>query len=99
VVLYTCGQKKALGSLGHPCGRAAKALDEAGYEYEIRPLKGYRLALWTRPSRNRDRAEVRELSGTNEVPVLLLDDGTVISDSSRIVKWARAHPHAQGPPA
>jgi hypothetical protein len=38
VILYTCGQKKAMASLGHACGRAAKALDEAGYEYELRDL-------------------------------------------------------------
>jgi glutathione S-transferase len=50
---------------------------------------------WTRGSRDEDRAEVRELSGTNEVPVLVLDDGTVISDSRRIVKWAKEHPRAQ----
>jgi glutathione S-transferase len=97
VILYTCGQKKAMASLGHPCGRAAKALDEAGYEYELRPVKGYRFALWTRPSRNKDRAEIKALSGTNEVPVLVLDDGTVISDSSRIVNWAHDHPRAQPP--
>jgi hypothetical protein len=47
VILYTCGQEKALGSLGHPCGRAARALDQAGYEYEIRDLPGYRLLPWT----------------------------------------------------
>lgn len=95
MILYTCGQKKAAASLGHPCGRAAKALDKAGYEYELRPLKGYRLMPWTRPSRKQDRAEVIELSGTPEVPVLVLDDGTVISDSSRIVRWAKEHPREQ----
>ena len=47
MILYTCGQKKALGSLGHACGRAADALDEAGYEYEIRVMPGYRLMPWT----------------------------------------------------
>jgi glutathione S-transferase len=90
VILYTCGQKKRAGSLGHPCGRAAKALDDAGIEYELRPVPGYRLVAWTRLTRNKDRAEVKRLSGTNEVPILVLDDGEVISDSSRIVKWARA---------
>ena len=92
MILYTCGQKKRLGSPLHPCGWAAKALDEAGHDYEIRPLKGYRFVPWTRPFRKRDRRAVRELSGTNEVPVLVLDDGTVISDSRRIVRWAREHP-------
>jgi glutathione S-transferase len=94
MILYTCGQKKALGSLGHPCGRAAKALDNAGYEYELRSVGGYRFVPWTRPSRNKDRAEIKALSGTNEVPVLILDDGTVISDSSKIVRWAKEHPAA-----
>jgi hypothetical protein len=46
VVLYTCRQKKAAGRLGHPCGRAARALDEAGYEYEIKVVGGYRMAPW-----------------------------------------------------
>ena len=35
MILYTCGQTKAMASLGHACGRAANALDEAGYEYEL----------------------------------------------------------------
>jgi glutathione S-transferase len=91
VVLYTCGQKKALGRVGHPCGRAARALDAAGHEYELRTVKGYRLALWQRMSRKADRAEITRLSGTPEVPILVLDDGTVLSDSSRIVQWAREH--------
>jgi glutathione S-transferase len=51
---------------------------------------------WTRFSRKKDRALIRELSGTNEVPILLLEDGTVISDSSAIARWAREHPHAAG---
>jgi glutathione S-transferase len=94
VILFTCGLEK-LGNYSHPCGRAAKALDDAGYEYELRTVKGYRFVPWTRPSRKKDRAEVKALSGTNEVPVLILDDGEVISDSRRIVKWAREHPRAQ----
>lgn len=95
MILYTCGQKKAAASLGHPCGRAARALDKAGYEYELRPVKGYRLMPWTRLSRNDDRAEIKRLSGTNEVPILVLDDGEVISDSSRIARWAKEHPAAK----
>jgi glutaredoxin 2 len=55
-------------------------------------VKGYRLALWQRMSRKADRAEITRLSGTPEVPILILDDGTVLSDSSRIVQWAREHP-------
>jgi hypothetical protein len=32
------------------------------------------------------------LTGESFVPVLLLDDGTVIKDSNTIVAWARANP-------
>jgi len=95
MILYTCGQKNRGPGLAHPCARAAKALEKAGYEYELRPLGGYRLMPWTRSSRDEDRAVVRELSGTNEVPVLVLDDGEVISDSARIARWAREHPAAK----
>ena len=94
MILFTCGLKKT-GNLSHPCGRAAKALDEAGYEYELRAVKGYRLVPWTRMSRNKDRAEIKALSGTNEVPVLVLDDGEVVSGSGSIAHWAREHPKAQ----
>jgi glutathione S-transferase len=95
MLLYTCGQKKRLGSLGHPCGKAAKALDQAGYDYEIKVVGGYRLVPWTRGSRDDDRSEVRELSGTNEVPILVLDDGDVISGSGTIARWAREHPRGR----
>jgi glutaredoxin len=95
VILYTCAQKKALGSLGHPCGRAAKALDQAGYEYEIRDLPGYRLAPWTWGERRSDREEVRQLTGQINVPVLALDEGKTLVGSGRIVDWAKAHPAYQ----
>jgi glutathione S-transferase len=95
VLLYTCGQKKRAGSLGHPCGRAANALDQAGYEYEIKVVGGYRLMPWTWGGRDDDRAEVKEMSGTNEVPILVLDDGEVISGSGTIARWATEHPAAR----
>jgi glutathione S-transferase len=95
VILYTCGQKKAFWKTGHFCGRAALALDEARHEYEIRTVKGYRAVPWHRLTPKTDRAEITRLSGTPEVPILVLDDGSVISDSSRIVEWAREHPAAR----
>ena len=99
MILYTCGQKTHGPAFAHPCGRAGKALDEAGYEYELRTVKGYRFVPWTRLSRNQDRGEVKELSGTNEVPILVLDDGEVISGSGAIARWAREHPAAVRPPS
>jgi glutathione S-transferase len=96
MVLYTCGQKKLGPGFAHPCAKAGKALDAAGYEYEIKVVGGYRMAFWTWGSRGDDRTEVRELSGTNEVPILVLEDGEVISGSGTIARWAREHPAARG---
>ena len=93
MILYTCELGKAFGAapgpLAHPCGRAAKALDDAGHSYEQRTVKGGSLKFWTWPSRAKDRAEVERLSGQRAVPILVLDDGTVISGSSRIADWAK----------
>jgi glutathione S-transferase len=95
VVLYTCSERKRFGSLpgplAHPCGRAAKALDDARHEYELREVKGGAMKLWTWPSRARDRAEVERLSGQRAVPILVLDEGEVITGSAAIVGWAQAN--------
>jgi glutathione S-transferase len=88
VVLYTCGQKKFGPGFMHPCAKAGKALDAAGFEYEIRTVGGYRAMPWTWGRRGEDRTEVKHLSGTNEVPILVLDDGEVISGSGAIARWA-----------
>jgi glutathione S-transferase len=92
MLLYTCGQRKRGPAAVHPCAKAAKALDAAGYEYELKVVGTYRLMPWTWGTREDERAEVRELSGTNEVPILVLDDGEVISGSGTIARWAREHP-------
>jgi glutathione S-transferase len=95
MVLYTCTDGKIGGGLpgpiAHPCGRAAKALDDSGVSYEIKQVKGGTLKLWTLPSRARDRAEIERLSGQRSVPILVLDDGEVIAGSGSIVKWARGN--------
>jgi glutathione S-transferase len=95
VILYTCGQKKLGPGFAHPCARAGKALDAAGYEYEIKTVGGYRMAPWTWGSRGADREEVNRLSGTNEVPILVLDGGEVISGSGAIARWAKEHPRSR----
>jgi glutathione S-transferase len=95
VILYTCTDGKSFGGLpgpvAHPCGRAAKALDEAGHEYEWKKVNGGTLKFWTWPARASDRAEVEQLSGQRAVPILVLDDGEVITGSGAIVGWARDH--------
>jgi glutathione S-transferase len=95
MILYTCGQKTHGPAFAHPCGKAGKALDNAGYSYELKVVGSYRLLPWTRGNRDEERAEVKALSGTNEVPILVLDDGEVISGSGTIARWAREHPLAR----
>jgi glutathione S-transferase len=96
MILYTCGKETMGPGFAHPCAKAGHALDAAGYDYEIKTVKGYRLMAWTWGSRKADRKEVRDLSGTDEVPILVLDDGEVISGSGSIAKWAKKHPVAKG---
>jgi len=94
VILYTC----PFGTIGaplHPCGKAAKALDDAGITYETRKVKGGSLMLWTWLTRAQDRAEIERLSGQRWVPILVLDDGAVITGSGSIVTWAREHVSAK----
>jgi glutathione S-transferase len=91
MVLYTCESKDSMASV-HPCGKAVKALREAGHEFEWKTVKGGTLSFWTWPARGKDRAEVEQLSGQRAVPILVLDDGEVLSGSGTIVKWADANP-------
>jgi glutaredoxin len=89
--LYTCGQTDHAAALGHPCGRAAKALRDAGYDFDIEVVEGYRLMPWTRRGK---RDAIRELSGQEDVPVLVADGGEVVSGTGTIIAWAKAHPAA-----
>lgn len=95
MVLYVCAAGTIGGGLpgpvAHPCGRAAKALKDHGHDYEIKQMGGAKRMLWTLPSRARDRAEVERLSGQRDVPILVLDDGEVVTGSGAIVSWARQH--------
>ncbi|CAB4865548.1 MAG: hypothetical protein F2799_02150 [Actinobacteria bacterium] len=89
LILYTCGQQDSYGGIGHPCGRAGAALKDAGHPYKLEVVPGYRLLPWTRRGK---RAHVRALSGQENVPILVLDSGDVITGSGSIVKWAKANP-------
>ena len=76
----------------HPCGKAAKALDKAGYEYELETVPGFKNIPFTRRNDDDDRAEINRLTGQTDVPALVLDHGEAISGSSAIVDWAKANP-------
>ena len=96
MILYTCGQKTARARLRPSLRRRpARRSTRPATSYEIKVVGGYRLMPWTWGSRDEDRAEVKELSGTNEVPILVLDDGEVISGSGTIARWASEHPLAR----
>jgi glutathione S-transferase len=73
----------------HPCGVAAKALDDAGHEYEPKVVGGFKRIPFSRRGRRR---EIVSLTGQEDVPVLLLDDGTAVHGSGRIADWAAANP-------
>ena len=77
---------------GHPCGNAYRALREAGHDPEV--IRSYGLSILPDALFNRTagREEVKKLTGSTMVPVLVTDDGEVIKDSRRIADWARAHP-------
>jgi hypothetical protein len=79
---------------GHPCGNAYHALRDAGHDPEV--IKSYGLAVLPDVfNKTAGRQEVKRLTGgDNMVPVLVTDDGDVISDSKKIVAWAKAHPAA-----
>jgi glutathione S-transferase len=94
VILYTCGTKTMGPGVMHPCAKAGNALKDSGYEYELKTVKGYRLMPWTWRSREKDRAEIKELSGQTSVPILVLDDGEVIAGSGAIADWAKEHPYS-----
>lgn len=76
---------------GHPCGNAHRALREAGYEPEV--IKSYGLGILPDAlNRTQGRQEVKRLTGSLVVPVMVTDEGEAIADSRRIMDWAREHP-------
>lgn len=93
--LYVCWDTaKTYPLIGeHPCGVAYHALVDAGHDPEVKRAYG-----WTKlPSflnQTPGRRAARELTGSDEVPVLVLDDGEVVAGSEQIVFWAEANPAA-----
>jgi len=90
MVLYTCpaGKHGATTPLiKHPCGVAAKALDDAGHAYETKMVGGFKNLPFSRRGR---RDEIVSLTGLQDVPVLVTDDGAVVQGSDAIVAWAAA---------
>ncbi len=92
MVLYTCpaGTHGANAPLiKHPCGVAAQALDGAGHTYALKTVGGFKNVPFSRRGK---RGEIVELTGQQDVPVLILDDGSTVNGSAEIVAWAKSHP-------
>ena len=90
MTLYTCaGRKHGASTVKHACGVAAKALDEGGHRYEIEVVGGFKHVPFSRRGK---REKIVALTGQEDVPVLVTDDGTVVQGYKRIVEWARSAP-------
>ena len=86
--LHTCPARKHGATtplIQHPCGLAAKALDDAGVAYELQVAGGVKALGFTRRGK---RDHIRALTGQEDVPVLELDDGSAIAGTDAIVAWA-----------
>lgn len=85
--LYVC-----YGTFGpkqhHPCGKAHDALVAAGHRPQV--VKTY--GCYGTDRLFAGRREIKRLTGNYKVPTLVLDDGTIIDDSSNIVTWAHDNP-------
>lgn len=83
----------------HPCGTAYHALVDAGHDPEV--IRSYGAGMLPDALFNRTpgRREVKRLTGSSMVPVLVADDGQVVQGSERIAEWARAHPAGAAAPA
>ena len=91
--LYICwGTFQTPRPGGHPCANAHSALKEAGHEPEVVKVHGLGVGPKFLNVMTAGRREVEEISGQREVPVLVLDDGKVITDSKSIAEWAAANP-------
>jgi hypothetical protein len=92
--LYVCWGtfKPGLRDNGHPCHAAHQALLDAGHRPEV--VRSYGLTMLPDVPFNQTagRKRAKALTGSSQVPVLELDDGTAIADSHAIAAWAAAHP-------
>jgi hypothetical protein len=76
----------------HPCGEANAAIRRSGYAPEVVHAYGLGLAPGAVNRLTKGRREVKALTGNYWVPALVLDDGTVIHGSKKIIAWAEANP-------
>ena len=85
LTLYVCHIDEG-GPKPHACRRAQNALREHGHEFEkVIYARGHLFGLFTKGR----RPELKQMSGQEMLPVLLLADGATISGSANIIAWAK----------
>ena len=90
--LYVCwGTFNTPRPGGHPCHNAHTALTDAGWDPEVQKTYGWGLLG---DALNPTRKPIRDLTGSNWVPVLVTDEDELIQGSEKIVDWAQANPAA-----
>ena len=98
--LYVCwGTFQTPRPGGHPCANAFNALKDAGHDPEVVKVQGLGIGPSFMHWVTDGRREVEQLSGQRVVPVMIADDGEVITESKRIVEWAKSHPATATTPA
>jgi hypothetical protein len=88
--LYVCWTTAGNGS--HPCTAAHRALKDAGHDPQVVRAYGWRVLPDVPFNLTPGRRRAKALTGTNDVPVLELPDGSAIGGSQEIAAWARANP-------
>ncbi len=89
MTLYVC--YGTFGPEWHSCGKAYKALRDAGYDPEVKRGLGWGLlpdALNVTPVRR----DVKRRTGNTWLPVLITDDDETVQGSDQIAAWAHSHP-------
>jgi glutathione S-transferase len=83
--LYVCHGDEG-GPRVHPCRRVQESLDDAGIAYE-KVIAGHGNPF---PFlRKGSREDLKQATGTEQLPTLKLPDGTVISHSRAIRRWVQ----------
>jgi glutaredoxin len=91
LTLYVCHIDDG-GPAPHACRRTQRALRDSGHDFEkIVFGKGNLFGLFTKGR----RPELKEISGQEQLPVLVLADGSTVSGSKQIVAWAKANAPAE----
>jgi glutathione S-transferase len=68
----------------HPCRKVQEAFQEAGIEYDkVIGGHGHPIPFLRKGSRD----ELRNATGDEKLPTLVLPNGTVIKHSKEILKW------------